>query len=296
MKKVSYTIILFYKFTRIKNPEVFKIQQRKIAEKFNLKGRMLIAKEGINATFEGTTKDIKAYIKKQKSFGSAQDKQIFKDVVFKDSVGNGNGFTKLMVKTRPEVITLGVGELNVKRDTAPMITATQLEKMYQKNEDFVVLDLRNDFEIQAGYFEKTVNPGLRFFRDLPLKVKELEHLKNKKVVAVCTGDIRVEKATAFLKREGFTNLYQLKDGIYSYMKKYPGKRFKGTLFTFDNRMVTPVVEGVKREVVGKCFDCTKPCEEFYNDDSVRPSKKVICCERCIQKYKNKLRPAIPAHV
>src|SRR3989338_11208319 len=102
MKKVSYTIILFYKFTRIKNPEVFKIQQRKIAEKFNLKGRMLIAKEGINATFEGTTKDIKAYIKKQKSFGSAQDKQIFKDVVFKDSVGNGNGFTKLMVKTRPD--------------------------------------------------------------------------------------------------------------------------------------------------------------------------------------------------
>lgn len=292
MKKNNFTVILFYKFTSIKNPEAFKVKQRKIAESFNLKGRMLIAHEGINATFEGTTKNIKAYIKKQKSFGSAQDKQVFKDIVFKESKGNGKGFTKLMVKTRPEVITLGVGPLNVKRDTAPMITATQLDKMYEKNEDFVVLDLRNDFEIQAGYFEKMVNPKLRFFRELPQKVKELEHLKHKKVVAVCTGDIRVEKATAFLKREGFTNLYQLKDGIFSYMKKYPGKRFKGTLFTFDNRMVTSVVDGVEREVVGRCYDCNRACEEFYNDDSVRPSKKVICCDVCIMRHK-KLRRCIP---
>jgi predicted sulfurtransferase len=160
-------------------------------------------------------------------------------------------------------------------------------------DDFVGLVLRNDFEIQAGYFEKTVNPKLQYFRDLPSKIKELSHLKNKKIVAVCTGDIRVEKATAYLKREGFTNVYQLKDGIFSYMKKYPGKRFKGTLFTFDNRMVTPVVEGGQREVVGRCAYCKNPCEEYYNDDSIRPSRKVICCATCYAKRKNRLRPAVP---
>lgn len=286
MKKDNYTIILFYKFTRIKNPEKFKLRQRKIAEGFGLKGRMLVATEGVNATFEGEAKHIKGYIKK------LREQKIFKDVVFKESVGNGRGFTKLMVKVRPEVVTLGVGQLNIKKDTAPVITAKQFDDLYKKKQDFVVLDLRNNYEVEAGYFEKTVNPKLKNFRDLPGKMKELEHLKHKKVVAVCTGGIRCEKATVLLKKEGFTDLYQLKDGIHTYMKKYPGKHFKGSLFVFDNRMVTPVVDGIKREIVGKCNYCAVACEEFYNDDSVRPSRKVICCINCIAAHK-KLRPAVP---
>ncbi len=294
MKKNDYTIILFYKFTKIKNPELFKLQQRKIAESFNLKGRMLIAKEGVNATFEGEIKKIKGYIKK------LREQKIFKNVVFKDSVGNGKGFTKLQIKVRPKVVTLGIGELNVEKDTVPVVTAQKLEKMYAKDDDFVVLDLRNNYEVEAGYFEKTVNPKLKNFRDLPSKLKELEYLKNpstssgqaKKIVAVCTGGVRCEKATVLLKKEGFTNLYQLKGGIHTYMKKYPGKHFKGSLFVFDNRMVTPVVDSVAREIVGKCFYCRAKCEEFYNDDSFRPSQKVICCNTCIINRKN-LRRCIP---
>src|SRR3989344_6708239 len=114
MKKATYIIVLFYKFTPIKNPEAFRLKQRKIAEAFNLKGRMLVAKEGINATFEGLTGNIKGYMKAFKA------QKAFKDVVFKQSEGNGKGFTKLMVKVRPEVVTLGVGELNIKKDTAPV--------------------------------------------------------------------------------------------------------------------------------------------------------------------------------
>lgn len=286
MKKEKFTVILFYTFAKIKNPKSFCDKQRKIAEKFELKGRMLIATEGVNATFEGTTKNTKKYIQELKK------QRIFKKVVFKESEGNGLSFTKLMVKVRPEIVTLGVGELNVKKDTAPVVTATEFEKMYQKNEDFVVLDLRNDFEVEAGYFEKTIDPKLRHFRDLPAKLKELSYLKNKKVVSVCTGGIRCEKATALMKKEGFTNLYQLKDGIHTYMKKYPGKHFKGTLFVFDNRMVTPVVDGASREIVAKCKFCGVACEEFYNDDSQRPSRKIVCCDACIVKHK-KLRRCIP---
>ncbi len=287
MKADNYTIILFYRFTNIKNPEKFKIQQRKIAETFNVKGRMLIAKEGINATFEGTTKDIKNYIKK------LSEQRIFKNIVFKESVGNGKAFTKLQLKVRPEVVTLGIGELNIKKDTAKALTAKQFDNLYAKKEDFVVLDLRNDYEVRAGYFEKTVNPKLKNFRELPQKIEELKHLKNKKVVTVCTGGIRCEKATCLLKKEGFKNLYQLKDGIHTYMKKYPGKHFRGSLFVFDNRMTTSVVNDAKREIVGRCNYCNKSSEEFYNDDSFRPSKKIICCDGCILKYKNKLRRCIP---
>src|SRR5579863_5675863 len=104
MKQEKYLIILFYKFTRIKNPEAFKLKQKKIAERFGLKGRMLIATEGVNATFEGTAKNIKAYERELRK------QTIFKKLVFKESLGNGVAFTKLMVKVRPEVVTLGVGE------------------------------------------------------------------------------------------------------------------------------------------------------------------------------------------
>jgi len=287
MKPEKYIVILFYTFANIKNPEKLRIQQRKIAADFGLLGRMLIAPEGINATFEGTAKNIKGYIKKLKT------QAIFKNVVFKQSEGNGKAFTKLMVKTRPETVTLGMGDLNVKKNTSKMVTAAQLQKMYEKDEDFVVLDLRNDYEINAGYFEKTVNPGLRFFRELPEKIKDLQHLKNKKVITVCTGDIRCEKGTCLLKKEGFENIYQLKDGIHTYMKKYPGKRFKGTLFVFDNRITTPVVNVKNREVVAACAYCATKCETFYNDDSVRPSKKVVCCSKCYATRKNRLRPAVP---
>lgn len=285
MKPEKYIVILFYVFSKIKNPEQFKNKQRKIAERFGLMGRMLVAFEGVNATFEGTAKNIKNYIKTLKT------QTLFKKVVFKQSVGNGKAFTKLTVKTRSETVTLGVGDLNVKKNTSKMITAKQLNTMYDKNEDFVVLDLRNDYEIQAGYFENTVNPKMRFFRDLPQKIKNLEYLKNKKVVTVCTGDIRCEKGTCLLKQEGFKNIYQLKDGIHTYLKKYPAKRFKGTLFVFDNRMTTPVIDSPNREIVAKCVYCAAPCEEFYNDDSVRPSHKVVCCEKCIMRHK-KLRRCI----
>jgi UPF0176 protein len=288
MKNDRYTVILFYVFSRIKNPDKFRDKQRAIAGRFGLLGRMLVAPEGVNATFEGTEKNIKGYITELRK------QSIFKKVVFKESRGNGRAFTKLMVKTRPETVTLGVGDLNIKKQTARMITAAQLNKMYEKQDDFVVLDLRNDYEIQAGYFENTINPKLRFFRELPEKIKALEHLKNKKVVTVCTGDIRCEKGTCLLKKEGFKNVYQLKDGIHTYMKKYPGKRFKGTLFVFDNRMVTSVVEGITREVVGRCAFCNAPCEDFYNDDSVRPSRKVICCNHCIGRHSD-LRKCIPVN-
>jgi UPF0176 protein len=115
------------------------------------------------------------------------------------------------------------------------------------------------------------------------------------VVAVCTGGIRCEKATCLLKKEGFENIYQLKDGIHTYIQKYPGKRFKGSLFVFDNRMTTPIVDTPNREIVGGCTFCGSRCEEFYNDDRHRPSLKVICCDSCISDH-SELRPVNSALV
>lgn len=278
-----YKVILFYKFVEIEDPKSLMEEQRKLCSSLNLKGRMLIAEEGINATFEGKAEGIESYKRALKK------NKIFKNIVFKESEGTGKAFTRLEIKVRDEVVTLGAGKFDIKKETAPTVKADKLHDMYENKEDFVVLDLRNDYEIKVGAFEKTINPELENFRDLPQKLEKLSHLKDKKVVAVCTGGIRCEKATCLLKREGFTNLYQLKDGIHTYMVKYPGKYFKGSLFVFDNRMTTPVVPSLDREIAGECVYCNQKCENFYSDDTLRPSRKVICCDGCASIHALELR-------
>ncbi len=283
----QYNIILFYRFTPIDNPEAFRDEQKVLCHELGLRGRLLIAKEGINGTFEGTVEQIKAYQKALTSLPA------FKDLVFKTSVGTGKAFTKLEIKIRPEVVTLGAGNFDIKTETAPELSASELEALYDTNEDFVILDLRNDFEVEVGRFEKTINPQLKNFRDLPEKLPDLENLKKKKVIAVCTGGIRCEKATCLLKQKGFKNLYQLKDGIHTYIQRFPNSRFKGSLFVFDNRMTTTVVDNTDHDVISRCTYCNELCEQFYSDDSVRPSKKVICCDSCFLLHQDRLRSCNP---
>lgn len=271
----EHVVILFYAFTDISDPESLRVEQLSLCEKLGLKGRILIAAEGINGTLEGSSEVIAIYKE------TMHKDQRFVSMSFKESDGTGDAFRSLDVRVRDEVVTLGAGRFDVQKETAAEITVDELHRIYEKDEDFTILDLRNDYEIAAGYFEKTEHPHLRNFRELPEKMNAIAHLKKKKVVAVCTGGIRCEKATCFLKKEGFENVCQLKDGIHTYIQKYPAQRFKGTLFVFDNRMTTDVVSVPQRRVVGTCAFCGAACEDFYSDDSQKPSLKVICCASCI---------------
>lgn len=285
-----FTVILFYKFIDVSDPAALAQAHKEKCRELGLTGRMFVAEEGINATLEGTQEAIDAY----KKFLVSDPR--FADILVKESSGTGSAFPKLTVKVRNEVVTLGAGRFDVEKETAPRLPAEELQKWYEHGEDFVVLDLRNDYEIASGKFDKTIDPGLQNFRDLPKKIPELAHLKHKKVVTVCTGGIRCEKATCLLQREGFSNVYQLKDGIHTYMKQFPGKHFKGTLFVFDNRMVTDVVPPTevagKKEVVGRCVYCTVPTEHYCSDDSVRPSRKILCCESCFELHSAQLRASV----
>lgn len=288
IKMNDYVVILFYKFIDLADPAAFAMQHKEKCKGLNILGRMIVAEEGINGTFEGKRSDIEKY----KEFLKSDTR--FSDILIKESKGTGMAFPKLKIKVRNEVVTLGAGRFNVAEETAKELPASDLQKWYENDEDFVVLDLRNDYEIASGKFEKTIDPGLANFRDLPGKIKDLEHLKDKKVVTVCTGGIRCEKATCLLKKEGFKDIYQLKDGIHTYMQEYPGQNFKGTLFVFDNRMLTDVVDVPedKRVVIGKCIFCNTSSEKYYSDDRVRPSKKVICCDQCYINNKQYLREGV----
>ncbi len=279
----AFKVILFYRFVHVADPHEVARRHREKCYELGLTGRIILATEGINATLEGSEEAATSY----QEF--LNEDPLFTGITIKESSGTGSAFPKLRVLVRKEIVTLGAGAFDVAKETATELPSSELDKWYEKGEDFVVLDLRNDYEIACGKFDKTIDPGLSNFRDLPAKIKSLEYLKNKKVLTVCTGGIRCEKATCLLKREGFTDIYQLKDGIHTYMTENPGGHFKGSLFVFDNRMVTDVVPIENKEVVGKCVYCSSLTENYCSDDRVRPSMKMLCCDDCFQNRKDFLR-------
>ena len=289
MNTNDFIVILFYKFVDINDPAGLVVAHKEKCAELGLKGRMLIAPEGVNGTFEGTREQIDAYL----AFFRSDSR--FADMKVKESAGTGKAFHKCKIKARDEVVTLGAGRFDVASETATELPAEELQKWYENDEDFVVLDLRNSYEIVSGQFDRTIDPGLSNFRDLPQKIADLKNspeLAGKKVVTVCTGGIRCEKATCLLKREGFTDIYQLKDGIHTYMDKFPGEHFKGTLFVFDDRMTTDVAPIAEKVVIGTCSFCPNRTENYCSDDSVRPSKKLLCCESCWEREGSRLRAGV----
>lgn len=293
------TILLFYKYTNIEDPKALMEREKAVCSVLGLKGRILVAGEGINGTVEGTNENTEKYIAHILS-----DKR-FKGMNIKTSSGTEDlsAFPKLVVKVKGEIVSTKLPkEINPNRETGKHLDPTELKKWYENNEDFVIVDMRNDYELDSGYFEKTVNNEVGFnlnaSRDLPeaLQKSNLRIHKDKKIVTVCTGGVRCEKMSAYLVNQGFNNVYQLHNGMHAYMEKYPGQNFKGTLFTFDNRMVMDF-GGDEREVVGKCVACDNASENYTNcsnnskldknDNSKKLcNKKVIICKECINNLKN----------
>ncbi|QQR76577.1 rhodanese-related sulfurtransferase [Candidatus Nomurabacteria bacterium] len=274
---MKYTILLFYKYTKVKDPKVEMGMQRGISEVLGLTGRTIVAEEGINATLEGTTENIEKYITWMSG------RRGFSDIHWKRSEGTGNAFPRLSVKVRPEIVSLHLGEegdINPNKLTGKRLKPYELKKWYEENKDFYIVDMRNDYELKTGKFEGTIFPGLENFRDLREKVDALAELKDKTVLTVCTGGVRCEKASGFLKKEGFKDVYQLDGGIVSYMEKYPGENFKGSLYVFDGR-VTMNFNGDKHEVVGRCDRCESPSEHYVNCGNLACHRHFICCENCL---------------
>lgn len=279
----EYTIILYYKYTPVENPEGLLLWHKAVCESLGLKGRVIIAKEGINGTLEGTTANTLKYRQMLKDLNKdpkTRGMGNFSDIEFKDSVGTGSAFPKLKIKVRPEIVSLHLGEDDVdpRHLTGVHLKPEELKKWYEKGEDFVVVDMRNDYEFDVGHFKNSINPKLENFRDLPKVLNDLENIKDKKVLTVCTGGVRCEKASGYLIKKGFKDVYQLHGGMHKYMEKFPGEDFLGTLYTFDGRVVMDF--GGKREIVGKCKFCQTPCERYVNCARSECNARMICCDEC----------------
>lgn len=274
MESANYQVLLFYKYVTIENAAQYVAQFRALAEKYNLKGRTLIAEEGINATLEGLVDDTENFVKEWKEDVRFSDAQI------KRSKGDGKSFPRLSVKLRNEIVgTRFPKEVDPRVSTATHMSADELHALYENKEDFVVIDMRNSYEFASGHFANSIDPGMDSSRELPEKLEKLRIHKDKKIVTVCTGGIRCEKMSAYLQYAGFENVHQLDGGMHTYMEKYPEGHFKGTLFTFDDRLVMDF--GGKREIVGRCKRCDAPNEQYQNCANAECNMLFLICNDCM---------------
>jgi UPF0176 protein len=285
---VKHTILLYYKYTNLKEPHDEMIRQRAWCEALNLKGRIIIASEGINGTLEGTTNNTQKYIELMNS-----DRK-FNNINWKKSVGTGTAFKKLSVKVRPEIVTTGIpdkdfGPLN--KRTGKYLSAKELRRWYDEGREFYVIDMRNDYEFEIGRFKNSIWPdGLGHFRDVAKTIKSIINLKNKTIVTVCTGGVRCETASGLLQKYGFSDVYQLEHGIVTFMEKYPNTYFEGKLLVFDGRETMGFnVDDPKHKIVGKCRNCGKKSENLVNYYENEKNKYGILCEKCCKSGKIELQ-------
>lgn len=284
---MDYVIVLFYKYTQIDDPEKLMVEQKSLAARLNLKGRMIVAQEGMNGTLEGEKGAIEEYCQKLK-----KDHR-FKDIHFKLSSGTGQAFPKLSIKVRSEIVATHLGEddVNPTQVTGTYITAESLHQLIHSDEEFYIIDMRNDYETEVGYFENSIFSNLVNFRNLPELLPKLVHLKDKKIVTVCTGGVRCEKASGFLLKHGFGNVFQLYGGIVTYMEKYPNEDFIGKLYVFDNRVVMGFnTNDPEHQVVGKCAKCGNSSEHFINCQNNFCHRHFICCQDCLKGAESILCP------
>jgi UPF0176 protein len=257
--------------------------QKDLCTKLGMKGRIIVAYEGINGTIEGTHSACKEYMETMKA-----DPR-FADIHWKISNGtsDGSAFPRLSVKVRKEIVSLHLADdsedINPNEMTGTHLTPEELRTWYEEGKEFHIVDMRNDYELRSGKFEGTIFPELNNFRDLKKNLSKIEHLKDKPVLTVCTGGVRCEKASGLLVREGFENVYQLDGGIVSYMEKYPGKDFKGSLYVFDKRVTMHFEDPEIHEIIGRCQKCNTPSEHYVNCANLMCHDHFICCKNCLEK-------------
>ncbi len=233
MKK--YLVAAFYKFVPLDDYESLKPPLLEAMKAHNIWGTIILAHEGINGGMAGLPEEmIRLY-----DYLRADPR--FHDLVFKETWHDIMPFEKAKVKLRKEIVTLGVPELDPLKQTGVRVTPQEWNELIA-DPNVVVVDTRNHYEVEFGTFKNAIDPHTENFRDFPAYVQEhLLDKKDKKIAMFCTGGIRCEKSTAYLKSLGFEDVYQLEGGILNYFKNIPTEEscWEGRCFVFDERISVP---------------------------------------------------------
>jgi predicted sulfurtransferase len=271
-------ILLFYKYVSIPDPQLVLQWQKTVCHELALKGRIILAHEGINGTLGGSDQALQQYIT------AMGEHPLFGGIDFKQAPGGADCFPRLRVVVKKEIVHLGVdSQLVSAKDGGVHLTPVQAHEVMQRRPaDLLVFDARNNFESRIGTFVDAVTPDIGHFRELPAYIKaNLEQFKDKEVLMFCTGGIRCERASAYLKQQGVAKqVYQIEGGIHRYIEQFPDGYFRGKNYVFDGRVAVKVND----DVVGRCALCNVACDEYNNCLNASCNKHFIGCQACITEY------------
>ncbi len=289
-------ILLYYKFTPIKDPDTVKLWQKSLCDSLDLRGRILISRHGINGTVGGTIEDLKSYIKQSKQFPG------FKDITWKWSDGSREDFPRMSVKSRRELVGFKNSDDEFDVDEHGVIGGgkylkpEQVHEMVEKyGDDVVFFDGRNEHEARIGKFKNAVVPNTNTSRDFiaELESDKYDNIKDKKVISYCTGGIRCEVISAMMKKRGFKEVYQIDGGIVKYCEKYGDDGlWQGSLRVFDKRMTVNFSDHT--ETIGMCSHCDKKTSNFENCALNECNDLVLICQQCKQ-HPEKLFHTVDCH-
>jgi len=266
------TICALYKFTRLDDFEEIQGPLRILLESLNIRGTLLLAKEGVNGTISGDNDSI------MKSLDYLQKDERLVGLEYKFSYSEKPPFKRLKVKLKKEIVTLGVSNID------PIFSSGTYVKPADWNElindpDVVLIDTRNNYEFEIGSFKGSINPNTETFREFPAYTKNnLEKYRDKKIAMFCTGGIRCEKSTAYLKSKGFENVFHLQGGILKYLEeiKEDESLWEGECFVFDDRVA--VKHNLELGKYDQCHACRFP---ITDEDKEHPHyEKGASCPRC----------------
>ncbi len=267
-----FRVILYYNFSPIADPQEWVDGHREFCRRLGLKGRVYISEEGINGTLAGIPDRIEAYKKELRS------REGFRDTEFKEDPCDVVPFARLSVKRRPEIVTLRVDEkLDPNTDGGTRLRPGEWRRVMESGEEYVMIDVRNNYESRIGHFDGALTPDVENFYDFPKWLDSAGIDKDKKVLMYCTGGIRCEKFSVLMKRKGYRDVNQLHGGILNYAREEGGRHFRGKCFVFDDRLVVPVNPD-DEEPVSHCEITGEPCDMYINCANMECNRLFICSE------------------
>lgn len=267
---MDYEVILYYKFHKIDDVALFNDQHKKFLKELGVKGRVYVGKEGLNGTIAGTPKQIQSYKEFVWSLPG------FEETEFKTEESDLIPFPKLTCKIRDEIVSIHVDGLDPEYGGNHM-SPSEWRKVMESNEEYVMIDVRNNYESRVGHFEGAIKPDVDNFYDFPKWLDEANLPKDKKVLMYCTGGIRCEKFSVLMKEKGWDDVNQLNGGILNYAKEEGGEHFKGKCFVFDDRLVVPVNKG-DLQPIARCEVTGKPADSYINCANMKCNKLFVCSE------------------
>lgn len=271
----AFVVCALYKFVALNHYQSLREPLLAEMKRLQVRGTLLLASEGINGTVAGSRQGIDqllVWLRREPAFGDIDSKESYTDIA---------PFLRTKVKLKKEIVTMGVEGIDPQRVVGTYVGPQQWNQLIS-DPDVLLVDTRNDYEVQVGTFKNAVNPATESFREFPAYVSNhLDVGKHKKVAMFCTGGIRCEKSTAYLKEQGFDEVYHLKGGILKYLEEVPQQDslWQGECFVFDDRVT--VDHQLQKGSYDQCHACRLPITE--HDKTSEHYQQGVSCAYCFDK-------------